>query len=98
MSDSIHINPDLIVQARDKITRLRDRALAENDAISKEYSILAETMQGETLRASAEFQNTASQIIARVNETIAHLETLMIEYLNRANEIDGAGGRRAMNA
>lgn len=97
MSGNIRINPELIAQARNQIANLRDRALAENAAISKEYGILAETMEGETLRASVEFQNTASQIIARVDETIAHLEVLMAEYSQRADEIDGTGARRALN-
>ena len=90
-NERIRINPAEIAEAIAIITNERDKAQEAMDDITREYNILNDTLQSDTLGAATEFQRVAEQILASVDETIVNLQRVMNQYSESSQEIDSRG-------
>lgn len=97
IDERIVINPAEIEEAIVAIRVERDRALDAMEAINNEYDFLSETMASDTLGAAREFQIAASQLFAKVNETIRELEAIAAQYSANSIDIDRAGATGISN-
>ena len=66
-NERIRINPAEIAEAIAIITNERDNAQEAMDDITREYNILNDTLQSDTLGEATEFQRVAEQILASVD-------------------------------
>lgn len=90
-NELIKINPGEIAQAIAAITTERNNAQAAMDDINREYNILNDTLQSDTLGAATEFQRVAAQILEAVDETIVNLQNVMNQYSESSQQIDSVG-------
>ena len=97
INERIVINPAEIAEAIAAITKERNNAQDAMDAITREYNILNNTLQSDTLGAANEFQRVAEQILATVDETIVSLQRVMNQYSESSQEIDGRGATGISN-
>ena len=97
IDERIVINPAEIAEAISAITKERNNAQDAMDAITREYNILNNTLQSDTLGAANEFQRVAEQILATVDETIVSLQRVMNQYSESSQEIDGRGATGISN-
>lgn len=97
INERIVINPAEIAEAIAAITKERNNAQAAMDDITREYNILNDTLQSDTLGAANEFQRVAEQILATVDETIVSLQRVMNQYSESSQEIDGRGATGISN-
>ena len=97
INERIVINPAEIAEAISAITKERNNAQAAMDDITREYNILNDTLQSDTLGAANEFQRVAEQILATVDETIVSLQRVMNQYSESSQEIDGRGATGISN-
>lgn len=97
INERIVINPAEIAEAIAAITKERNNAQAAMDDITREYNILNDTLQSDTLGAASEFQRVAEQILATVDETIVSLQRVMNQYSESSQEIDGRGATGISN-
>ena len=97
INERIVINPAEIAEAIAAITKERNNAQDAMDAITREYNILNDTLQSDTLGAANEFQRVAEQILATVDETIVSLQRVMNQYSESSQEIDGRGATGISN-
>ena len=97
INERIVINPAEIAEAIAAITKERNNAQAAMDDITREYNILNDTLQSDTLGAANEFQRVAEQILATVDETIVSLQRVMNRYSESSQEIDGRGATGISN-
>ena len=95
--EQIVIDPAQIADAINAIKRERNIALEAMENINREYDFLSDTMGSETLTAARDFQITADQLFARVNETVTELEAVAAEYSAQSVHIDHSGATGVLN-